>query len=198
MDESNLEIAGADTILNAEVSGISDLLSITENTNVRLIYQRRYKEKDEEVFLLKSTVDYALILLGKKQGGIFIENENYSQEDISKLSLEILQGLGLRFSKAEFIACPSCGRTKFNLFDSFEKVKSHTSHLNELRIAVMGCIVNGPGEMGDADYGYVGAGPGKVTIYKKGEPVFKNVDETSAVKTLVDLIKDSGDWSDPE
>ena len=125
---------------------------------------------------------------------MWIENESKtSPERLLQISLSVLQGLGLRFSKAEFVACPSCGRTKFNLFESFNKIKAKTNHLKGLQIAVMGCIVNGPGEMGDADYGYVGAGPGKVTLYKNGETVlaiakhFKGEDHP-----IVSLLKSHG------
>jgi (E)-4-hydroxy-3-methylbut-2-enyl-diphosphate synthase len=160
-----------------------------------LIFRRTYNGIDLDEMLTRSSVDYALLLNQKKSAGIFIENNNCtSDEEIVSLCLDVLQGLGLRYSKAEFVACPSCGRTKFNLFESFDKVKAKTSQLKELQIAVMGCIVNGPGEMGDADYGYVGAGPGKVTLYKSGEMVLKNIEEDIAVDSLIDLIKEGGDW----
>ncbi len=165
------------------------------NVKSRLIFRRTYNGVGLDELLIRSSVDYALLLSQKKSAGLFIENNNRtSDEEVVSLCLDVLQGLGLRYSKAEFVACPSCGRTKFNLFESFDKVKAKTSHLKELQIAVMGCIVNGPGEMGDADYGYVGAGPGKVTLYKSGEPVIKNVEEDIAVDSLINLIKKGGDW----
>jgi len=162
----------------------------------RIILNKVYPGLQSMDLLLKASVDYSLLLTGRKSAGIWIENGSASTpEFVGDLSLKILQGLGLRFSKAEFVACPSCGRTKFNLFESFNKVKEKTAHLQGLQIAVMGCIVNGPGEMGDADYGYVGAGPGKVTLYKNGEAILKNIDEHEAVDALIDLIKEGGDWS---
>ena len=108
----------------------------------------------------------------------------------------ILQATGVRITKTEFISCPSCARTLFNIQDVLEKVKTRTGHLKGLKIAVMGCIVNGPGEMADADYGYVGAGKGKVMLYKRQELVKKNVDEAVALEELIRLIKENGDWKE--
>jgi len=110
----------------------------------------------------------------------------------------ILQASGVRITKTEFISCPSCARTLFNIQEVLEKVKARTGHLKGLKIAVMGCIVNGPGEMADADYGYVGAGKGKVMLYKGQELVHKNVDEAVALEELIRLIKDSGDWREAD
>ena len=101
-------------------------------------------------------------------------------------------------SKTEFIACPGCGRTLFDLQSTLKKVKSATSHLKGLKIGVMGCVVNGPGEMADADYGYVGAGPGKVSIYKGKTLMVKNIDEREALESLIQIIKEGGDWKEPE
>lgn len=108
----------------------------------------------------------------------------------------ILQATGVRITKTEFISCPSCGRTRFNIQEALEKIKSRTAHLKGLKIAVMGCIVNGPGEMADAHYGYVGAGNGMVHLYKNRKLIRRNVDESLAVEALVELIKDSGDWAE--
>jgi (E)-4-hydroxy-3-methylbut-2-enyl-diphosphate synthase len=108
----------------------------------------------------------------------------------------ILQATGTRITRTEFISCPSCARTLFNIQEALQKVKERTSHLTGLKIAVMGCIVNGPGEMADAHYGYVGAGKGKVMLYKGQTVVKKDVDEAVAVEELVDLIKASGDWKE--
>jgi len=108
----------------------------------------------------------------------------------------ILQASGIRITKTEFISCPSCARTLFNIQEVLEKVKARTGHLTGLKIAVMGCIVNGPGEMADADYGYVGAGKRKVMLYKGQELVKKNVDEVVALEELIGLIKENGDWKE--
>ncbi|MBE0646674.1 MAG: (E)-4-hydroxy-3-methylbut-2-enyl-diphosphate synthase [Bacteroidales bacterium] len=106
----------------------------------------------------------------------------------------ILQATGVRITRTEYISCPTCARTLFNIQESVQNIKERTGHLTGLKIAVMGCIVNGPGEMADAHYGYVGAGKGKVNLYKGQELVEKNVDEASAVEALIDLIKEGGDW----
>jgi (E)-4-hydroxy-3-methylbut-2-enyl-diphosphate synthase len=126
-----------------------------------------------------------------------INGEPLSQQQAGELSLSLLQATRVRFTKPEYIACPGCGRTLFDLQSTLAAVRAATSHLKGLKIAVMGCIVNGPGEMADADYGYVGAGPGKITLYKAKEPVKKAVPQESAVDELVALIKASGDWTDP-
>lgn len=147
--------------------------------------------------LIRSSVDFTLLQQETKFKGIQITNQEQSRDSqLETLSQNILQALGIRHFKTEFIACPSCGRTQFNLITALEKVKAQTSHLKDLTIAVMGCIVNGPGEMADADYGYVGTGPGRVTIYKGSSPVLKNIKEKEAIQALIDLIKKEGDWVD--
>jgi len=147
--------------------------------------------------LIRSAVDFTLLHQETNVKDIRITNQcRSSNSQLEILSQNILQALGIRHFKTEFIACPSCGRTQFNLFTALEKVKKQTSHLKDLTIAVMGCIVNGPGEMADADYGYVGTGPGKVTIYRGSSPVLKNIQEKEAVQALIDLIKKEGDWEE--
>ncbi|WP_061227212.1 (E)-4-hydroxy-3-methylbut-2-enyl-diphosphate synthase [Leptospira interrogans] len=118
-------------------------------------------------------------------------------EEIFQLSYDLLQGTRLRLTKTEYISCPSCGRTLFDLQETTARIKSRTGHLKGVKIAVMGCIVNGPGEMADADFGYVGAGPGKVHLYLGKEIVLKNVPSEIADEKLVQLIKDNGLWQDP-
>jgi len=108
----------------------------------------------------------------------------------------ILQSVGVRITKTEFISCPSCARTLFNIEEAVDKIKEQTSHLKGLKIAVMGCMVNGPGEMADAHYGYVGAGKGKINLYKGLSSVKKNIDASEAVEELIALIKENGDWTD--
>lgn len=110
------------------------------------------------------------------------------------VAYNILQATGVRITKAEFVACPSCGRTQYNIQSALEKIRERTSHLKGIKIAVMGCIVNGPGEMADAHYGYVGSGNGKICLYKSRNQIRKNIDESLAVEALVELIKESGDW----
>ena len=108
----------------------------------------------------------------------------------------ILQSAGVRITKTEFIACPSCGRTQFNIQEALQRIQARTSHLAGLKIAVMGCVVNGPGEMADAHFGFVGAGNGKIHLYKGQNLIKKNIDESVAVEALIDLIKESGDWAE--
>jgi (E)-4-hydroxy-3-methylbut-2-enyl-diphosphate synthase len=119
-------------------------------------------------------------------------------EDEIPVAYGILQATRLRITKTEYISCPSCGRTLFDLQTVIAKIKEKTAHLTGLKIGIMGCIVNGPGEMADADYGYVGAGRGRVSLYKKQICVRKNVPEADAVNVLVELIKENGDWKDKE
>jgi (E)-4-hydroxy-3-methylbut-2-enyl-diphosphate synthase len=114
------------------------------------------------------------------------------------VAYSILQSAGVRITKTEYISCPSCARTLFNIQRTLEKVNKRTSHLTGLKIAVMGCIVNGPGEMADADYGYVGAARGKVMLYKGRKLVKRNIPEAEAVEALINLIKENGDWSEPQ
>ena len=116
---------------------------------------------------------------------------------INSLSFGILQATRTRISKTEYISCPSCGRTLFDLQETTAKIRAKTSHLKGIKIGIMGCIVNGPGEMADADYGYVGTGVGKIHLYKEKEVVRKNVAEADAVNALIDLIKEYGDWIEP-
>lgn len=112
------------------------------------------------------------------------------------VAYDILQAVGARISKAEYIACPSCGRTQYDIQEALQQIKSRTQHLKGLKIGVMGCIVNGPGEMADAHYGYVGSGAGKITLYKGKEVVRRNIDQANAVEELVNLIKENGDWQE--
>jgi (E)-4-hydroxy-3-methylbut-2-enyl-diphosphate synthase len=162
-----------------------------------VIIKRTYKGIDKHSLLLNSSTDLGALLVDGLGDGIWVESdENIQKSFISSLSFGILQASRMLFSKTEFIACPSCGRTQFNIQKTLKEISEQTGHLKNLTIAVMGCIVNGPGEMADADYGYVGSGPGRITLYKAKEVVRRNIDEMEAVKALVDLIKLNGDWTD--
>ncbi|MBO9660281.1 MAG: flavodoxin-dependent (E)-4-hydroxy-3-methylbut-2-enyl-diphosphate synthase, partial [Chitinophagaceae bacterium] len=112
-------------------------------------------------------------------------------------AFSILQATRTRISKTEYISCPSCGRTLFDLQETTAKIRSRTNHLKGVKIAIMGCIVNGPGEMADADFGYVGSGPGKITLYKGKEVVKKNVNSEVAVDELIGLLKENDAWVEP-
>lgn len=124
----------------------------------------------------------------------YIDGKVQEIADDSDTALDIMQAVGAKISKAEYISCPSCGRTQYDIQSALQKIKAETSHLKGVKIGVMGCIVNGPGEMADAHYGYVGAGKGKITLYKGREVVRKNIAQEEAVEALIQLIKDNGDW----
>jgi (E)-4-hydroxy-3-methylbut-2-enyl-diphosphate synthase len=164
-----------------------------------VILKRDYKENEAEDIQIKAAVDFGTVLLDGFGNGILIENEgNIPQKNIDAYSFGILQAARVRTSKTEFISCPSCGRTLFDLQSTVARIKPATSHLKHLKIGIMGCIVNGPGEMADADYGYVGAEKGKVSLYKKQDCIEKNIPSDQAVERLIQLIKDNNDWVDPE
>ena len=144
---------------------------------------------------LSASADFGALLLDGLGDGIFIAAENCgSYQSINSLAFGILQASRTRISKTEYISCPSCGRTLFDLQETTAKIRKETSHLKGLKIGIMGCIVNGPGEMADADYGYVGTGKGKITLYKEQTVVEKNISEEKAVTALINLIKKHGDW----
>jgi len=150
----------------------------------------------EEV-LIAASVDFgALLLEDEKIAGVWLSAPSLTKENADHLLLGILQATRRRISKTEFIACPGCGRTLFDLPSVLKEIKENCSHLKGLKIGVMGCIVNGPGEMADADYGYVGAAAGKVSLYKGKTCLEKNIPATEALQRLIELIKSEGDWTD--
>ncbi|MCD7962453.1 MAG: (E)-4-hydroxy-3-methylbut-2-enyl-diphosphate synthase [Rikenellaceae bacterium] len=156
-----------------------------------VIIKRQYSETDIEKLQIKASADIGILFLDGYGDGLWIENTingAVKEEDIVSLSYSILQAARVRTSRTEYIACPGCGRTLFDLEGTLSEVKRRTSHLSGIKIAVMGCIVNGPGEMADADYGYVGAGSGKVTLYKNKEIIKKNIPETKAIDELLEFI----------
>lgn len=163
-----------------------------------VVLKRIYKENGAEDLQIKSAIDFGTVFLDGFGNGILLENEGeIPQADVDTYMFGILQASRIRTSKTEYISCPSCGRTLFDLQTTVAKVKKATSHLSHLKIGIMGCIVNGPGEMADADYGYVGAEKGKISLYKKKECVEKNIPAEEAVDRLIGLIKKNGDWIDP-
>jgi (E)-4-hydroxy-3-methylbut-2-enyl-diphosphate synthase len=127
---------------------------------------------------------------------VLVDSEGGYQRTL-QLAYNILQGAQTRITKAEFVSCPSCGRTLFDLQTTTERIKKHTGHLKGVKIAIMGCIVNGPGEMADADFGYVGGAPGKINLYVGKECVQKGIPMDTADQALVELIKTHGKWVDP-
>lgn len=166
--------------------------------NNPIILKRIYSESNVESFRLHAASDVGTILLDGWGNGLCLSATSLEAEDVNKTQLGILQATRLRMSKTEFISCPGCGRTLYNLQETIARVKAATSHLKGLKIGIMGCIVNGPGEMADADYGYVGAAPGKIDLYKGQTCVRKGIAEVEAVEQLIDLIKSEGDWRSPE
>jgi (E)-4-hydroxy-3-methylbut-2-enyl-diphosphate synthase len=161
---------------------------------IPVILKKSYSETDPIKLGIQAALDFGPLFIDGFGDGIWLENENIGNEKLVEISFQILQACGSRISKTEFIACPSCGRTQYDIQASLQKIKSKTSHLPGLKIAVMGCIVNGPGEMADADYGYVGMGNGKVALFKGRNLVQKSIPEAEAVDSLIDLIKENGDW----
>ena len=149
---------------------------------------------DEEAYTLYSSTDVGALLLDGMGDGVLISNTHLSLAKSNAIAFGILQATRTRISRTEYISCPSCGRTLFDLQETTAKIRSRTSHLKGVKIGIMGCIVNGPGEMADADYGYVGTGVGKITLYKEKNVVKKNIDEAQAVDELISLIKEYGDW----
>jgi len=163
-----------------------------------VIFRLLFKENDKEDFQLKAAAELGGLFIDGLGDGIWLENTgSISTNDIVSTAFGILQASRVRMSRTEYISCPSCGRTLFDLQTVTRKIRERTSHLKGLKIGIMGCIVNGPGEMADADYGYVGTGKGNVTLYKEKTVIKRNVPEHEAVDELVQLIKENGDWIDP-
>ncbi|MCX7797761.1 MAG: (E)-4-hydroxy-3-methylbut-2-enyl-diphosphate synthase [Melioribacter sp.] len=164
-----------------------------------VIIRRDYQNINEEKLRLYASTDLGALLIDGFGDGVWITAKNENGQSLSKSFLNrtlfgILQAARVRITKTEYIACPSCGRTLFDLVEVTNKVRMKTEHLKGLKIAIMGCIVNGPGEMADADYGYVGSGPGKVTLYRGKEVVKRNISAENALNELIELIKEDGKW----
>ena len=145
-------------------------------------------ESDWPLFCLQASAECGRLLWDYKATELTLVNPNFSETKLNFLSKDILQAARVRIYKTEYLSCPGCGRTMFNLEETIRKVKAATAHLTGLKIAVMGCIVNGPGEMADADYGYVGAGRDRISLYKGKECVLKNIPQEEAVDKLLELI----------
>ena len=146
-------------------------------------------EEDWDLFCLQAAAECGKLLWDYKATELTLVNPNFSETKLNFLSKDILQAARVRIYKTEYISCPGCGRTMFDLQKTVAEVKKATAHLTGLKIAVMGCIVNGPGEMADADYGYVGAGRDRISLYKGKECVLKNIPQEEAVEKLLELIK---------
>tara|TARA_B100001250_G_C19816304_1_gene798632 strand:- start:3181 stop:5109 length:1929 start_codon:yes stop_codon:yes gene_type:complete len=195
-----------DTVLVIYTNNTNSLLEqrrlfielINNNITRPVIISRQYEDLSKDELQINTAIELGSLLLDGLGDGIFItNNHSISDENINKISFNILQGTRTRMSKTEYISCPSCGRTQFNLEETTQKIRKKTGHLKGLKVGIMGCIVNGPGEMADADYGYVGTGYNKVSLYKKQDLVKKNIDTKNALEELILLIKENGDWTDP-
>jgi len=159
-----------------------------------VILQKKYPGMPLKKILIKATIEFSCFLVDGLLDGIWIQSEQVNPEILCETAFGILQATGERISKPDYIACPSCGRTRFNIQDTLKVIKQRTSHLKGLKIGVMGCDVNGPGEMADAHYGYVGTGKGKITLYKGKQIIKTGIMEEFAVDELIKLIKENGDW----
>lgn len=166
------------------------------NNQTPVILKLNYNLEELEMLQLYASSDAGIHFIDGFADGLWITAPR-SLADLNSLSFGILQATRARISKTEYISCPSCGRTLFDLQETTAKIRERTSHLKGIKIGIMGCIVNGPGEMADADYGYVGTGPGKITLYKEKTVVKKNVSEEEAVEALIELIRENGDWIEP-
>jgi (E)-4-hydroxy-3-methylbut-2-enyl-diphosphate synthase len=165
------------------------------NCSLPVIIKRNYQKISEQDFQLGSSSEIGALLLDGFGDGTWIKQQNCSSPQVTNsTAFGILQATRTRISKTEYISCPSCGRTLFDLQETTAKIRERTDHLKGIKIGIMGCIVNGPGEMADADYGYVGVGVGKISLYKGKEVVKKNVPSENAVDELIGLIKEHGDW----
>ena len=168
---------------------------LNAGATVPVVLCRSYAENELQYLQIKAAADMGVLFIDGFGDGILLENAgSISVEAINSVAFGILQASRVRITKTEFISCPGCGRTMFKLQTVIARVKARTSHLKGLKIGIMGCVVNGPGEMADADYGYVGAGRGKVSLYKKKECLERSISEDEAVDKLIDLIKINGDW----
>jgi (E)-4-hydroxy-3-methylbut-2-enyl-diphosphate synthase len=190
---------------------------ILNNIMNPVIIKRSYKNISLDELRLFSSTDFGSLLIDGFGDGVwmecsllkkeepgnlytksFIRKKESSEGIINRILFGILQAARTRISKTEYIACPSCGRTLFDLQETTEKIRKRTEHLKGVKIAIMGCIVNGPGEMADADYGYVGSGPGRITLYKGKDVVKRNIPAHNAVDSLIEIIKENDNWLEPD
>ena len=166
-----------------------------ESEKQPVVIRRKYEGSLEQV-AIRAAADMGSLLLDGLADGVWIDAPQLTEQQLTELELNILQASRVRISHTEYIACPSCGRTLYDIEGTLAQIKAKTSHLKGLKIGVMGCIVNGPGEMADADYGYVGAAAGKITLYKGREVVCRNIPQEQALDRLIEIIKENGDWTE--
>ena len=171
---------------------------INAGNKVPVIISRCYYDSSLNETEINASVDIGGLFVDGLGDGLFIYNNSISIDNINDLSFEILQATRTRITKTDFISCPSCGRTQFDLMETTALVREKTAHLKGLKIAIMGCIVNGPGEMADADYGYVGTGKNKISLYKSHNLIKANIRTENSIYELIELIKENGDWTEPK
>jgi (E)-4-hydroxy-3-methylbut-2-enyl-diphosphate synthase len=174
-------------ILRIQEAGVDHPVIVRISSNTDSLDQLR----------LESATDVGALLLDGLGDGVWLEAPAISAAEVNIVAFGILQATRMRITRTEYIACPSCGRTLFDLQSTTERIRNRTQHLKGVKIGIMGCIVNGPGEMADADYGYVGSGPGKITLYRGQEIVTKAIPSADAVDALIDLIREDGNWVEP-
>ena len=186
---ANIAIVASTTHANpvGELRALVHKLMV-EGIDAPIIIRRAYNEPSVELLRIKAAADLGVLLIDGLVDGLWLENPSSSAAELNSIMFGILQATRVRISKTEYIACPGCGRTMYDLQGTLARIKAATAHLKGLKIGVMGCIVNGPGEMADADYGYVGAARGKVSLYRRKECVEKNIPEEEAIERLLQLI----------
>jgi (E)-4-hydroxy-3-methylbut-2-enyl-diphosphate synthase len=194
-------VPGNDAVIIYDISRCTDLLSTRQKlfalkdsgNKCPVVLYKRYGQCSPDQLRVLASAEFAFFLTDGLLGGICIDAAEHA-EHLPALMFSILQAIGLRRIKAEFIACPTCGRTSYDVEGTLHEITLRLSHLKHLKIGVMGCIVNGPGEMADADYGYVGSAPKKINLYKGKTLVSKNIPESVALEELIKIIKENGDW----
>ena len=207
IDDENLtsiEYVGSKTVILLSSNNRNEMASLRACTLILkekgfenpVIFSSKYHSIDLETFQIESSTNLGGLYVDGLGDGLYIHYKE--TEHLLSCSFGILQAARTRITKTEYISCPSCGRTLFDLQETTAKIRNRTSHLKGLKIGIMGCIVNGPGEMADADYGYVGSGHGKITLYRCKEVVKKSVPSENAVDELINIIKSDGKWVNPE
>lgn len=169
---------------------------LNRRDNRPVVLRRRYEDSDPERVGIFAAADMGQLLIDGLADGVWIDAPALDDATTNDMELMLLQASRLRFSRTEYIACPSCGRTLYDIQSTLATIKARTSHLKDLKIGVMGCIVNGPGEMADADYGYVGSSPEHITLYRGREVVERNIHQSEALDHLIEIIKRDGRWHD--
>jgi (E)-4-hydroxy-3-methylbut-2-enyl-diphosphate synthase len=197
LTDEERKLLGQDVVVLEAVSGNTPaelrarILNLWAEGDTRpVIVRRRYDESDLRDMAIHAALDFGGLFVDGLADGIWIEAPAFAPEDVDDIALRILQASRSRMSRTEYIACPGCGRTLYDLRGTLARIKEATSHLVGVKIGVMGCIVNGPGEMADADYGYVGSGVGRITLYRGREVVRRNIPEEEAIEALVELINE--------